>query len=135
MSLEWAERTLEGLIDAVFARAFRARVHPRQIARLLSRRLEDGKLVSLRRVYAPNGYIVRLHPRDLAALAPFQLELASELVRYLSDWVCQNRYHLCGPLRVEFQAWERVRVGGIRCDTLLEPSRDTAEVDDETTLQ
>src|SRR5687768_5836593 len=121
MSLDWAERALEGLIEGVFTRPFRARVHPRQIAQRLARRLEEGKVVSLRRVYAPNGFIVQLHPRDLTALAPFQSELAGELERYLADWVCQNQYYLCGPLHVEFQASDRVRPGGVRCETLLEP--------------
>lgn len=122
MSLDWAERALEGLIEGVFTRPFRRRVHPRQIAHILSRRLEEGKVVSLRRVYAPNGFIVHLHRSDLAALAPFHRELAGEMERYLADWVCQNRYHLCGPLQVQFQASDRVRPGAIRCETLLEPT-------------
>jgi hypothetical protein len=122
MSLDWAERALEGLIEGVFTRPFRARVHPRQIAQSLARRLEEGKVVSLRRVYAPNSFVVRLNPRDLASLAPFQVELADEMERHLADWVAQNRYHLCGPVRVTFEASDRVRAGGVRCETLLEPS-------------
>ena len=127
MSLDWAERALEGLIEGVFTRPFRARVHPRQIAQSLARRLEEGKMVSLRRVYAPNSFIVRLHRGDLSALAPFQNDLAGELERYLADWVCRNRYYLCGPLHVEFQASDRVRHGRVRCETLLEPAPAVAE--------
>jgi hypothetical protein len=134
MTLDWAERAVERLIEGVFLRSFRGRVHPRQIAKSLARRLEEGKVVSLRRVYAPNGFIVRLHPRDLATLAPFQSEMAAEMERYLADWVCRNRYHLCGPLRVEFQASDQVRAGSVRCETLLKPARDAAEIDDEPTL-
>src|SRR5687767_10893125 len=100
MSLDWAERLLEGLIEGVFTRPFRRRVHPRQVAHQLTRRMEEGKVVSLRRVYAPNGFIVHLHRSDLNALGPFLRDLASEMERYLADWVCQNRYYLCGPLRV-----------------------------------
>jgi hypothetical protein len=122
MSLDWAERALEGLIEGVFTRPFRARVHPRQIAQSLTRRLEEGKVVSLRRVYAPNSFIVRLNARDLAALAPFQLELADEMERHLANWVAQNRYHLCGPVRVTFEASDRVRAGGVRCEVGLDPS-------------
>jgi hypothetical protein len=134
MSLDWAERALEGLIEGVFTRPFRRRVHPRQIAHSLSRRLEEGKVVSLRRVYAPNGFIVHLHRADLTTLAPFQRELADEMERYLADWVCQNRYHLCGPLRVEFQASDRVRPGGVRCETLLEPTPAALEEREEEEL-
>jgi hypothetical protein len=134
MSLDWAERAVEGLIEGVFARPFRGRVHPREIARSLARRMEEGKVVSLRRVYAPNGFIVRLHPRDLAMLVPFRSDLSGEMERYLADWVCQNRYHLCGPLRVEFQASDRVRTGGIRCETLLEPVPSAAESEEQPTL-
>jgi hypothetical protein len=122
MSLDWAERAIEGLIEGVFTRPFRARVHPRQIAQSLARRLEEGKVVSLRRVYAPNSFIVRLNPRDLTSLVPFQAELADEMERHLADWVAQNRYHLCGPVRVTFEASDRVRVGGVRCEVGLEPS-------------
>jgi hypothetical protein len=134
MSLDWAERAVEGLIEGVFTRPFRGRVHPREIARSLARRMEEGKVVSLRRVYAPNGFIVRLHPRDLTTLAPFKTDLAGEMERYLADWVCQNRYHLCGPLRVEFQASDRVRAGGVRCETLLEPLPSSTEIDEQPTL-
>jgi hypothetical protein len=134
MSLDWAERALEGLIEGVFTRPFRRRVHPRQIAHTLTRRLEEGKVVSLRRVYAPNGFIVHLNRSDLATLAPFQRDLAGEMERYLADWVCQNRYHLCGPLRVEFQASDRVRSGGVRCETLLEPLAEVADSDEQPTL-
>jgi hypothetical protein len=134
MSLDWAERALEGLIEGVFTRPFRGRVHPRQIARSLTRRLEEGKVVSLRRVYAPNAFLIRLNSRDLTVLAPFQTELADELTRYLADWVCQNHYHLCGPLQVSFEASDRVRSGGVRCETLLEPSRTAADLDDMSTL-
>lgn len=134
MSLDWAERTLEGLIEGVFTRPFRARVHPRQIAQSLMRRLEEGKVVSLRRVYVPNGFIIRLNPRDLSALGPFLSDLADEMERHLADWVAQNRYHLCGPLRVEFQASDRVRVGGIRCETVLEPSPSAPTAEEEPTL-
>jgi hypothetical protein len=134
MSLDWAERALEGLIEGVFTRPFRGRVHPRQIARSLARRLEEGKVVSLRRVYAPNAFLVRLHPRDLAVLAPFQVELADELTRYLADWVGRNRYYLCGPLQVTFEASDRVRSGGVRCETLVEPARDALDLDEMPTL-
>jgi hypothetical protein len=134
MSLDWAERALEGLIEGVFTRPFRRRVHPRQIAQGLVRRLEEGKVVSLRRVYAPNGFLVHLHRSDLSTLAPFQQELADELERYLADWVCQNRYYLCGPLRVEFQASDRVRPGGVRSETLLEPTPAIETSDDAPTL-
>jgi hypothetical protein len=134
MSLDWAERAVEGLIEGVFTRPFRGRVHPREIARSLARRLEEGKVVSLRRVYAPNGFIVRLNARDLTTLAPFKSDLSGEMERYLADWVCQNRYHLCGPLRVEFQASDRVRPGGVRCEILLEPSPGSAATDEQITL-
>jgi hypothetical protein len=134
MSLDWAERALEGLIEGVFTRPFRRRVHPRQIAQSLVRRLEEGKVVSLRRVYAPNGFLVHLHRADLTALAPFQSDLAGELERHLADWVCQNRYYLCGPLRVEFQASDRVRPGGVRCETLLEPAPSPETESEQPTL-
>jgi hypothetical protein len=122
MSLDWAERALEGLFEGVFTRPFRVRVHPRQIAQSLARRLEEGKVVGLRRVYAPNNFIVRLHSGDLSALAPFQNDLAGELEAYLADWVCRNRYYLCGPLHVELKASDRVRHGRVRCETFLEPA-------------
>jgi hypothetical protein len=135
MSLDWAERALESLIEGLFTSPFRARVHPRQIARSLVRRLEEGKVVSLRRVYAPNSYVIRLHRRDLTTLVPFQNELADELERYLADWVCQNHYFLCGRLHVEFEASERVRPGGVRCEALLTSAPEAAASEEAPTLQ
>ena len=61
------EHKLEGLFEGVFGRAFRTHVQPVELARKLVKEMEDHKVVSVSRVYAPNEYTVYLAPSDRRA--------------------------------------------------------------------
>ena len=44
---------MESLVEGVFGRAFRRQVHPVEIAKGLTRQMDEGKMVSISRTYAP----------------------------------------------------------------------------------
>ena len=58
------EHKIEGLFEGVFGRAFRTHVQPVELARKLVKEMEDHKVISVSRVYAPNEYTVYLGPSD-----------------------------------------------------------------------
>ena len=64
MVLRALEQKIEALFEGVFGRAFRAHVQPVELARKLSKEMDDHKSVSVSRVYVPNEYTVYLAPDD-----------------------------------------------------------------------
>ena len=54
------ESKLAGLVEGTFSRAFKSEVRPVEIARKLAKEMDEHKVQSLSRVYAPNEYAVWL---------------------------------------------------------------------------
>ena len=57
------ESKIAGLVEGTFSRAFRSEVRPVEIARKLAREMEEHRVASLSRTYAPNEYVVWLCSR------------------------------------------------------------------------
>ena len=78
------ESKLAGLVEGTFSRAFKSEVRPVEIARKLAKEMDEHKVQSLSRVYAPNDYTVWLSPKDREQfdkpLGAFQA-----IAHYLSD--------------------------------------------------
>ena len=60
------ESKLAGLVEGTFSRAFKSEVRPVEIARKLAREMDEHRVQSLSRTYAPNEYAVWLSPDDRA---------------------------------------------------------------------
>ena len=58
MVLRAMERKIEALFEGVFGRAFRTNVQPVELARKLSKEMDDHRNVSVSRVYVQNEYTV-----------------------------------------------------------------------------
>ena len=68
--LSAVERFFERLFERPSARLFRARLHPVQVLRAVERAMERERRVEAGRTIVPDRFTVRLHPADLAGLAP-----------------------------------------------------------------
>src|SRR6201986_1168414 len=79
------ESKLAGLVEGTFSRAFKSEVRPVEIARKLAKEMDDHKVQSLSRVYAPNEYTVWLSHDDRAQFTDYEDELARELSGYLLE--------------------------------------------------
>src|ERR671934_141630 len=64
--LRTLESKLAGLVEGTFSRAFKSEVRPVEIARKLAKEMDDHRVQSLSRTYAPNEYVVWLSPDDRA---------------------------------------------------------------------
>ena len=73
------ESKLAGLVEGTFSRAFKSEVRPVEIARKLAKEMDQHKVQSLSRVYAPNEYAVWLSPDDRTQFEGTEDELACEL--------------------------------------------------------
>ena len=67
--LQRFERRLEGMVGLAFARIFKGKVHPAEIAKALQREADEQRSVlGEGRVLAPNVYVVRLGETDFGHL-------------------------------------------------------------------
>ena len=120
------EAKLEGLVEGAFSRAFKARVQPVELARKLSKEMEDNQMVSVSRVYVPNHYRVFLSPKDRDQFASYEPALRKELSDYLLEHARQESFALSTRPQVEFHTDERLDLGefGIQAQLLAPPEEE-----------
>jgi len=108
--LSAVERFFERLFERPSARLFRARLHPVQVLRAVERAMERERRVEAGRTLVPDRFTVRLHPTDLAGLAPadgLPVELASGALAFAR----RHGYALADRPRVAVIADRAAHVG------------------------
>lgn len=105
------ESMIAGLIEGTFSRAFRSEVRPVEIARKLTREMEEHKSMSLSRTYVPNEYRVYLSPRDRERFAGYESALADELAGYLLEHARRERLTLMARPVIEFETDDQLGLG------------------------
>jgi hypothetical protein len=128
--LRTLESKLAGLVEGTFSRAFKSEVRPVEIARKLAKEMDDHRVQSLSRVYAPNEYAVWLSPDDRAQFEGYEDELASELAGYLLEHARRERVALATRPQIEFKTDDRLRLGefGIQARMVRPPEREEEPV-------
>jgi hypothetical protein len=109
--LRQIEHKIESLFEGIFGRAFRTHVQPVELARKLAKEMDDGKNVSVSRVYVPNEYSVFLAPDDREQFASYEESLVDELQQYLAEHARREEYALLSPPRVIFNSDGDLAVG------------------------
>src|SRR5207253_1390626 len=105
------EHKIEGLFEGVFGRAFRTHVQPVELARKLVKEMEDHRVISVSRVYAPNEYTIYLAPSDREQFASYEDSLRSELQQYLAENARRERYELLSDPVVQFETDDDLEMG------------------------
>ena len=126
--LRTLESKLAGLVEGTFSRAFKSEVRPVEIARKLTREMDQHRVQSLSRVYAPNEYAVWLSPDDRKQFEGYEDELKRELAGYLLEHARRERISLATRPVLEFRTDDRLRLGefGIQA-RLVQPGEARAE--------
>src|SRR3954453_22994796 len=110
--LQRFERRLEGMVGLAFARVFKGKVHPAEIATALQREADEQKSVlSGDRVLAPNLYVVSLGPADHDNLAEWSEQLAAELADMVAEHIHGEGYQTFGDIEVRLESDEELRTG------------------------
>ncbi len=100
--LQSFERRLGGLVEGIFARAFKSQVQPVEVAAALQRELDAKAAVVARdRTLVPNHFVVELGDHDHERLAPYAEPLSSELAAMVREHADEQRYSFVGPVSVE----------------------------------
>jgi hypothetical protein len=105
------EQKIEALFEGVFGRAFRTHVQPVELARKLGKEMDDHRMVSVSRVYAPNEYSVYLSPADREQFSSYEESLVSELQEYLSEHAKRESYVLLSPPKILMNTDSDLEVG------------------------
>jgi hypothetical protein len=109
--LKHIEKRMESLVEGVFGRAFRRQIHPVEIAKGLTKQMDEGRMVSISRTYAPNDFTVHLSKEDTESIRAYQASLNDELIQYASTHAENKNYHLMTPPRIRFEAEDTLRFG------------------------
>jgi hypothetical protein len=110
------EDRIGGAVEGLFAGAFRSPVQPAEIAKALSKAMDDERMVGIGKVYAPVAYDVVVSPEDGENLRGFVTVLAGELATYLTDHARERGYHLGAKPVVTFLEDDRLRLGRFRVE-------------------
>ena len=102
---------MESLVEGVFGRAFRRQVHPVEIAKGLTKQMDENRMVSVSRTYAPNDFTVHLSKEDAEAVQAYQNALMDELIQYATTHAQDKGYHLMTPPKVRFVTEDSLRFG------------------------
>ncbi|MGZ8649272.1 MAG: FhaA domain-containing protein [Solirubrobacteraceae bacterium] len=123
--LRTLESKLAGLVEGTFSRAFKSEVRPVEIARKLAREMDENRVQSLSRIYAPNEYAVWLSPDDRKQFEGYEDELKRELSGYLLEHARREKISLATRPQIEFRTDERLRLGefGIQARLVRAPER------------
>src|SRR5512133_1914723 len=95
--LKSIEQKIESLFEGVFGRAFRTNVQPVELARKLSKEMDDHRNVSVSRVYVPNEYTIYLSPGDREQFESYESSLLTELAEFLAEHAKRENYALLTP--------------------------------------
>jgi hypothetical protein len=109
--LRTLESKLAGLVEGTFSRAFKSEVRPVEIARRLTREMDQHRVQSLSRTFAPNEYAVWLSPGDRKQFEGYEDELKRELAGYLLEHARRERISLLTRPAIEFRTDSRLRLG------------------------
>jgi hypothetical protein len=124
------EAKLEGLFQGTFSRTFKSKVQPVEIARKLTKEMEDNKTVSISRTYVPNQYVVWLSPDDRTEFEGYEDGLKKELSDYLLEHARGEGLALLTRPSVDFQTDERLNLGefGIQAMLVRPPEEERPEL-------
>jgi hypothetical protein len=110
--LQRFERRLEGMVGLAFARVFKGKVHPAEIAHALQREAtEQRSVLGGGRVLAPNVYVVTLGPADFDNLSEWSEQLAGELADMVAEYIGSEGYQTFGDIEVLLERNDELRTG------------------------
>jgi hypothetical protein len=102
--LQRFERRLEGMVGLAFARIFKGKVHPAEIAKALQREADEQRSVMGEgRVLAPNVYVVSLGRTDFEHLGQWSDQLAEELADMVAEHIGDEGYTVFDKVTVRLE--------------------------------
>jgi hypothetical protein len=129
--LQRFERRLEGMVGLAFARLFKGKVHPAEIAKALQREADEQRSVMGEgRVLAPNVYVVSLGRTDFEHLGQWSDQLAEELADMVAEHIDDEGYQVFDKVTVQLEQDTDLPTGVFEVSShVADPSRPPARDD------
>jgi hypothetical protein len=129
--LQRFERRLEGMVGLAFARIFKGKVHPAEIAKALQREADEQRsVVGEGRVLAPNVYVVRLGEADFGHLGQWSDQLAAELADMVSEHIDGEGYQVFDKVTVRLERDDDLPTGVFEVSSqVADPARPASRED------
>jgi Protein of unknown function (DUF3662)/FHA domain len=129
--LQRFERRLEGMVGLAFARIFKGKVHPAEIAKALQREADEQRnVLGEGRVLAPNMYVVRLGEVDFSNLAEWSGQLADELADMVTEHISDEGYQTFGAVSVQLERDDALPTGVFEVSShVADPARPASRDD------
>ena len=124
------ETKIAGLVEGTFGRVFRSEVRPVELARKLTREMDQHKTVSVSRTYVPNEYVVWLSTQDRERYEGVEHSVQEELSAYLLEHARRERYALVSTPAISFQTDDRLGLGEFGIQARMVSALTGAEVQD-----
>ncbi len=119
--LQRFENRLEDVVGGAFARVFKGRVEPVEIAKALQREADSHRVIlGEGRVMVPNRYVVVLGQADYERLSPWDAQLTSTLAEMLQEVIDDERWMAYGDIEVRFVLDQSLRTGVFRIGSDIE---------------
>lgn len=111
MGLNQFEQRLERLVEGVFAKTFRSGVKPVELARRLTREMDNHRIVGVSSLIAPNRFMIAVSRADHDQFESYADALTRELSDAVRAHAREQGYAFVGPVHVEMEADEGVHIG------------------------
>lgn len=120
--LQRFENRLEDIVGGAFARLFRGRVEPVEIAKALQREADSHRaILGEGRVMVPNRYVVELGQTDYDRLSPWDVQLTRTLAEMVQEFVDEEGWSTYGDIEVRFELDRGLRTGVFRVASSVDP--------------
>jgi len=113
------EKKLESLFEGFFAKQFKSHVQPIEIAKKISREMNEHKVVGINKIYLPNFFTVYLSPKDKEGLASFEGALVTELSEFIEAHAEKEGSALLGAPQIKIEAKDNLSLGEVRIESSL----------------
>jgi hypothetical protein len=116
------EQRLEKALEGTFSRVFKVGVHPIEIAKRISRELEEGKSITSKETLAPNLYEIHLSKADYQRFADLKPVLVAELESLVLEQTQKEGYILLTRPVILFREEEDLVEGEFDVKCRISPS-------------
>ena len=113
------EALVENLLEGSLTRMLRGQLQPVEIAKRLTRAMEDSKTISVGRTFAANEYHVYLSSKDFQRLEAVRSTMEHELAEYLTGVAREQRLSLISKPAVKLEARENLPTRQVRVEARL----------------
>jgi len=111
------EDLFEKYVDGFFSTRFGGGLQPVEIAKRLSREMENDKTVGIAKVYVPNQFCVFLNRYDYEKFTPYGQAIRDEIAQYVAQEATRKGYTIVGKPIVDIFVEEKTKRGNFRVES------------------